>query len=114
MTKELTNLMQRTTRFVLACQLDGLCDGLRFAIAHEAKPGLTTVNVIRKLARDIREMTPPFCCQDLPEVHDETSPADLLAYAEMLRATVSAFLQPDESSERISAMGFFTGAGKPA
>jgi hypothetical protein len=42
----------------------------------------------------------------IPEVTDESSPADLLVTAELLRVSMIAFLTPEEAEEQRGFFGF--------
>jgi hypothetical protein len=46
--------------------------------------------------------------ENLPDVDEHSTPSDILMAAEVLRATLLAFLSPEEIGERRAAIGFHT------
>ena len=105
------NRIQRSVLRVMAFELEGLCEGLRNTVPHGLNPSHTTIGVINRLLADFSEKADGCVLDDLPPLDESTSPVDMLIVAEILRASLMAFLTPDEREERERLFGFHSEDG---
>ncbi len=98
--------IDRSNLLIIAFQLDGLCPALRQCVACGLAPGAATFETIRKLHAAFTLMHSGPSLEVLPEIEANSPTSDILAFAEMLRTTVGAFLSPDEITEKHRAIGF--------
>jgi hypothetical protein len=102
----------RSERFVLSYQLDGMCQALRLIIQLKEKPGVKTLQLLTKLRSEVGRNVTGQALKDVPDFDATTTLPELVAIAEFLRATMVAFLSPEETKERSGSMGFSPTASK--
>jgi hypothetical protein len=90
----------------LRFQLAHLCAALRQSIASGLPPGPATFESLTKLRTAFAAVHSGPSLDVLPKIDANSSPSDILAFAEILRTTVGAFLSPDEILEKQRAIGF--------
>ena len=98
-------LKNRSNNFIVYFQIEGVCMALRQLVPHGVEPGPQTRQLVRNLHDGLVEVSSGKPIEHIPEVTDNTGPADLLVIAETLRSTMLAFLTPEEVKER-GALGF--------
>src|SRR5688572_11531125 len=98
--------IDRSNLLILAFQLEGLCTALRQSIASGLSPGPATFESLSKLRAAFSAVHSDPSLDVLPKIDTNSSPSDILAFAEILRTTVGAFLSPDEIIEKQRAIGF--------
>jgi hypothetical protein len=98
--------IDRSNILILAFQLEGLCTALRQSIASGLPPGPATLESLGKLHHAFSLVHSGPSLELLPNIDANSSPSDILAFAEMLRTTIGAFLSPDEIIEKQRAIGF--------
>ena len=98
--------IDRSNLLIIAFQLEGLCTALRQSIASGLPPGPAIFENLGKLRTAFSSVHSGPSLDVLPNIDANSSPADILAFAEMLRTTVGAFLSPDEIIEKQRAIGF--------
>lgn len=106
--KEPEKPVWRQTRgdfFIRSFQIDGLCAALRHLTAVNLEPGQAAKQLLKALREGFLENSSGQITRLIPEVSDTSSTADLVVIAEVLRATVTSFLSPEELEER-GKMGF--------
>jgi hypothetical protein len=86
----------RSQRFTLAFQLEGLCEGLRRAVASGQRPDPLAIMLTRKLWADVQKIVQSPAIEGFPEIRDDASSAGLLVMADVLNATLKSFLNADE------------------
>jgi len=69
-------------------------------------PGPATFKTLQQLHEAFAAIHSGSSLDILPSIDSDSSPADVLAFAEILRTTVGAFLSPDEVSDKHRAIGF--------
>lgn len=99
---------KRSLEFVASFQMDAVCAVLRELVLHGIEPGPATRAVLKSLRDEFVNRTSGSVIDRIPEVSDDVGISDLYAIAELVRATNTAFLTPEEVQER-SAMGFQAG-----
>jgi hypothetical protein len=94
--------IERSGRFLAYFQAVGVCEALRIALQTGNKPSKSTVDFLRKLREDAQHIATGNAFERLPVTDESSSPADLLVAAEVIRASMLAFLSPEEieSSEQ--------------
>jgi len=90
----------RTHEFIASFQIDGVCGALQELVPHGIEPGPDLRAMLQSLRDDFVGRCKGRSIDLIPPVTDSTSGVDLLAIAEVLRATNIAFLTPDEQQER--------------
>jgi hypothetical protein len=90
----------RSHEFVRSYQLDALCETLRFCIASQAPLSPACRHVLKMLRDDFVATGQGRVIEYIPDVPEDAELPDLLFVAEFLRATVVAFLSPEELDER--------------
>ncbi len=103
----------RSERFVLSYQLDGICQALRLIVQAREKPGAKTLQLLTKLRSEVGRNVAGQALKDVPDFDASTTLPELVAIAEFLRATMLAFLSPEETKERSGGMGFSPTTSKP-
>jgi hypothetical protein len=101
-------LIHRSGLFIISSQLDGLCTALRHGVPYGAEPGAGTRALLKKLFDDYFALATKRQLAGFPPIDESLNAMDVFAIAETLRATVLAFLTPDELAERKQALGFAT------
>jgi hypothetical protein len=96
----------RSARFVLYFQTEGLCEALRLVLQSNSQPGPGTIQVLRALTDQAKEIGKGEPFKRLLEITESSPPADLLVAAELLRTTVLAHLSPEEINEQRQSFGF--------
>ncbi len=96
-------------RMILALQLQGLGEALRFTLQSGKAPGPLTVELYNKLRADADALADGRALARIPAIGAQSDPGDLLVAAEVLRSTVVACLTPEEHEERERAIGFAAG-----
>src|SRR4051794_5577849 len=104
MNQQVTRI-ERSNLLIIAFQLDGLCAALRQSIASGLPPGPATFESLGKLRTAFSSIHSGPSLDVLPEIDANSSPSDILAFAEILRTTVGAFLSPDEIIDKQRAIG---------
>jgi len=97
----------RSEEFIADFQLEALCRSLRTMIGAHVEPGPQSRQVLQSLRDEYVARVRGKSPERIPQVTDDTSAADLLMIAELVLATVKAFLTPEEIEERKS-IGFHT------
>ena len=69
-------------------------------------PGPATLKTLQDLHAAFAAIHSGPSLDVLPAIDFNSPPADVLAFAEILRTTVGAFLSPDEVTEKRRAIGF--------
>jgi hypothetical protein len=69
-------------------------------------PGKSARDVLRKLRDGWIKGASGSTVELIPDVTDESSPADVLVAAEILRVSMIAFLTPEEAEEQRGFFGF--------
>lgn len=98
--------IHRSGLFIVASQLEGLCQALRVTVSHGLPTGTATVTMLKKLQNDFLSFSTGRSLQNFPDINNDLSPVDILVIAETLRMTVLSFLSPDELSDQRQAIGF--------
>jgi hypothetical protein len=98
--------IDRSNILILAFQLEGLCTALRQSIASGSAVGPATSESLSKLRAAFSSVHSGSSLDVLPKIDANSPPSDILAFAEMLRTTVGAFLSPDEIIEKQRAIEF--------
>jgi len=102
---------------MLSNQLQGFCNVLRTIIVSNQKTGATTIKILKKFHRDVLAISSGPCVNDLPEIDEideNSSTADILVYAEILKETNNGFSKPADLkdlfniSNLISNIDFFS------
>ena len=101
----------RSGLFVLSFQIEGICTALRHAVPYGLPVGPLTIAMLRRFKGTFDSIAKGRPVEDLPDVDENTSPVDVLSVAEVLRATLMAFLSPEEVEERRVAIGFHPTSG---
>lgn len=99
-------MSNRSNNFVASYQIEGLCTALRVVVSSGAQPGKSARELLRCLRDGFVESGTGTTVEQIPEVTDSTPAADLLIIAEVLRATMLAFLTPEEIEENRGVFGF--------
>lgn len=105
MSQQVTRI-DRSNLFIIAFQLDGICAALRHALSCGLAPGPATVKSLQQLHAAFAAIHSGPSLDVLPSIDFNSPPSDILAFAEVLRTTVGAFLSPDEVAERQRVIGF--------
>lgn len=93
--------------WIISFQLEGLCAGLRALVPGGIDPGPASYRILRKLRDEWKSLSTGKAMEDLPDIDEKLSPAELLVLAETIRATVLSFMTPEELHERKSyGVGF--------
>ena len=90
----------RSVEFLAYFQLEAICRLLRNLVLNGIAPGPETRNVLKNLRDEFVARTSGRPSERIPAVTPEMSPADLLAVAEVVLATNTAFLTPEELEQR--------------
>jgi hypothetical protein len=90
----------RTHEFLASFQIDGVCGTLQQLVPRGIEPGPELRAMLQRLRDDFVGRCTGRAIDMIPEVTSTTFAVDLLAVAEVLRATNIAFLTPDEQQER--------------
>lgn len=98
--------IDRSGRSILSFQLQSLCNALRVAVQSGRPAGSFSVRLIRKLQADLLVIASGRCVEELPEIDETATAADLLAIAEVMNGTLDAFLSPEEGEEKRRFFGF--------
>ena len=98
--------IERSDRYILSYQLDGLCLALRLMIQFGATPGAKTLQLLTKLRTEVGKNVTGPAMKDVPDIDPHASLPELVAVAEVLRSTLQAFLSPEEVSEKRGPLGF--------
>ena len=96
----------RSGLFILSFQLDGLATALRYTVPAGAPVGPETIKMAMRLKSAFERVTSGEPVENLPDVSIESAPSDVLMLVEILRASLLAFLSPDEAEERRDVLGF--------
>jgi hypothetical protein len=96
----------RSNACVASYQIEGLCQSLRPLVLNGLDPGVEARHALRKLRDGWVGSGSGMTVELIPEVTDESSPADLLVTAELLRVSMIAFLTPEEAEEQRGFFGF--------
>ena len=103
----MTDLISRRGIFIVSFQFEGMCTALRLITQCGAPPGDATVVLLQKLQREFRGLIASGrVVDDVPDVKQGMSAPELLAIAEVLRASALSFLSADEAEERRRSIGF--------
>jgi hypothetical protein len=86
----------RSGRFILFFQLEGLCSGLQLALEKGSPTSSATIQLMKKLRADFLKLVNGLCVENFPEIDESFTVADLLIYAEVLKATSASFLEGNE------------------
>ena len=102
--------VERTARFIDSYQIQALCEALRFALQTGNTPGPAAIEVLSSIRKSMSVIikTDGPQVDRVPDVTSEMSAVDLLAIAEVMRATYLAFLSPEELEEQSDTFGFHT------
>ena len=98
-------LATRSVEFIAQFQIEAMCQSLRILIQSRVEPGPLTRQVLASLRDELVARCSGKPIERIPQVTEETSPADLVTIAELVKATGIAFLTPEEIQERKS-IGF--------
>lgn len=101
---ELANSHHRSNLFIASFQAEGLCQAMRLTISVKGIPGPASISLLRNL----RELVAGagIAVEHLPNVAEDMDPFDVLMIAEVVRATILAFLTPEEAAEQRGVFGF--------
>ncbi len=102
----MTNDTSRSNNFVASFQVEGLCQAIRALVLQGIDPGPAARQALRGLRDVFVAVGKGATIKLIPEVDDDSSPADLLVIAEVLRTTMIAFLTPEEAQEQRGHFGF--------
>ena len=97
---------QRSGLFILSFQLEGLCTALRSSIPYGIRPGPETIAMLKRLKAAFERVTSGEPVENLPDLSPNSEPSDVLMLAEVLRASLLAFLSPEEAEQRSGVLGF--------
>jgi hypothetical protein len=104
--KQKVKVIHRSSVFMLAAQLQGLCLALRQVVPSGLKPGKVSIDLLKKLYNDFSSITTGQAAEGIPEITDSISGFDLLALTETLCSTIVAFLTPEETEDYNKSFGF--------
>lgn len=107
---EKTTIVDRSNALIISFQLDGLCTALRQSIGRGLPPGPGALKTLQELHAAFALINTGPSLNVLQKIDSMSTPSDVLAFAEVLRATAAAFLSPDEVTEKRHAIGFHTEA----
>lgn len=100
----------RSNTVLASFQIEGLCKALRELVLRGIEPGDVARGLLRSLRDTVVGSVIGATVEHIPEVTKEALASDLLVVAEVLRATMLAFLTPEEAEEQRGTFGFH---GKP-
>jgi hypothetical protein len=92
-------VIDRSHLFIMSYQLEGICAGLRLTVPNGLSPGQVTVEMLKKVSTEFAAICRGRTVEDLPQISEASNPVDVLVMAETLRATLLAFLSPEELAE---------------
>ena len=98
--------IDRSNLLIIAFQLEGLCTALRQSIGCGLPVGPAAFTTLQSLHAAFAAIHTGPSLAVLPRIEPSAAASDILAFAEVLRATVAAFLTPDEVMEKHRAIGF--------
>ena len=105
----MSDVISRRGIFIASFQLDGLCGALRLMLQCGAAPGDATVALLCKLQDEFETLIKGGrVIERIPKASSAMSAAEMLAIAEVLRASALVFLTQDEADERKRSFGFVT------
>ena len=96
----------RSNVSILAFQLRGLSDALNSTVPHGLEPGDLTVQLLRKYRVDFYRIVSGVPTEGIPEIPDNPCPVDLLVISEAMKASLVAFLSPEEVEQQSRIFGF--------
>jgi len=99
------DLTTRSVEFIAYFQLEAICRHLRNLVLNGIDPGPETRGILKSLRDEFVQRTTGRPSDRIPDVAPDTASADLLAIAELVLATNTAFLTPEELEER-ATIGF--------
>lgn len=103
----MTDFIERRGIFIVSFQLEGLCAALRLITQCGVQLGDATVILLQKLQRDFRGLVESGCVvDDVPDVTSGMTTPEMLAIAEVLRASALSFLSADEAEDHRRSIGF--------
>jgi len=94
--------------FILSFQLEGLCTALRYTVPSGIPVGPETVAMTLRLKHAFEKVTSGEPVENFPDITSEWAASDVLMLVEVLRASLLAFLSPEEAEERTGVLGFRT------
>lgn len=95
----------RSSYFVLAIQIDALCHALKTILTTANEFGSITKEFIKAVCERFGAVASGVTIEHLPVISNEILTADAYIAAALLRATVCAFVSPEEIDSR-SKFGF--------
>src|SRR5262245_66625771 len=97
--------IRRTRKFVLFLQIEGLCEALRIEAQFRTAPGAGTARVTMTLRQHFLKVVSGLAAEVVPPVSRHPTTGEPLTIAEVRRATMVAFLPPDEFDEQRQSIG---------
>ena len=91
-----SSAIERSHRFVLSVQLAGLVNSLRSVVQADRQPSEESIELVRKLRRDLQTVVTGPATDDLPEISSKSNAADLLIAAEVYSSTLVALVDREE------------------